>query len=1061
VLTRRAAAQLLEGVSRWEGLEAVASAIGFSAPVLPLLPETRASLGLSPAFEPVGLMSGRGALRALLVSTTDASPLSPQVTRLAQRLAVQAAHLRWLIIALGASRRDFVIATCDGGQSPIRVAALSMDTARVLESDAETLASLAGVGMEHDLLCYERWREILSREALSHRFYRTLEHAVHSLADGASGRASPDERLEYALLLTSRLLFLAFLEVKGWLDGDPDFLSRRFAACLTSGGDFHRRVLRPLFFGTLNTRVSRRAPAARAFGRIPFLNGGLFAPSPLERRNRGLVFHDDDFARLFDELFVRYRFTVREERMEWREAAIDPEMLGRAFETLMASRARRSSGAFYTPQPLVERVTEAVLTDALTAGGILRSDAECALRNEPVDGVVASDIAKAARPLRVLDPACGSGAFLVHVLDRLTALQHLAGAVGDVAELRQRILTRSIFGVDVNPTAVWLCELRLWLAVLIDRQAEDPMRVPPLPNLDHNVRVGDSLAGGAFSSGGSRRPSRLATLRLRYATANGARKQTLARTLAREERMAAINSLEERLVVMRDARRSLLSAARGLDLFGRRRGSFAAERTTLDELRRDTRSTRVALRALRDGGALPFAFASHFADVSAAGGFDVVIGNPPWVRLHRIPSHARETYRRMFRVYREAAWEQGARDARAGRGFAAQVDVASLFVERAVSLTRSGGTMGLLVPAKLWRSLAGGGVRRLLSERTTLSVLEDWSDAPSSFDAVVYPSLVVVRRGTRHEDATARLSTHRRGLAIAWDAPRDALPLDDSPGAPWLPMPPDVRAAFDRLATTGVAFARSSLGVATLGVKTGLNEAFLLRVLGRRNGVAHVIAGDREGEVEARLLRPALAGDQLRAWKTSSLDTSILWTHDSNGRPLAELPDGAAQWLASWRHALARRTDARPGGRWWSLFRTDAARSDAPRVVWADVARAPRALVLPPRDPIVPLNTCYVVHTRDLVDAHALAALLNSAIAAAWLAMIAEPARGGYRRYFAWTIARLPIPQDWARARTLLAPLGEAGTHGEAPASSELLEVTLKAYRVRHATVAPLLEWIG
>jgi hypothetical protein len=1004
-------------------------------------------------------MSGRGSLRALLVQATDALPLREQVADLAHRLSAHTAHLRWFILALGPSGAEIVLAVWDGARRPVRIAALSLQTARVLDSDAETLAALTAVATEHDLLCHERWREILGREALSRRFYRTLERVVHSLAEGAQGRASADERHEHALLLASRLLFLAFLEVKGWLNGDLDFLSRHLATCLTSGGGFHHRVLRPLFFGTLNTRWSRRASVARAFGRIPFLNGGLFARSPLERRHHALHFRDDDFARLFDELFARYRFTAREERVEWREAAIDPEMLGRAFETLMASRARRSSGAFYTPQALVERVTEGAIGDALVAAGVASADVDRALRGESLDESVARTIGDLTGRLRVLDPACGSGAFLVHVLDRLTALARLRRDRRPLADLRQDVLTRSIFGVDVNPTAVWLCELRLWLAVLIDRETDDPMRVPPLPNLDHNIRVGDSLEGGAFSPGVETRGAGVTTLRTRYASASGVRKRTLARLLDRMERAEAIAVLERRLIVVHESRRSLIAAARGRDLFGRRRGSLASERAALDELRRDARAASRAIRDLRGGGALPFAYASHFADVAAAGGFDVVIGNPPWVRLHRIPIHARESYRRTFRVYREAAWESGARDARAGRGFAAQIDLASLFVERSMSLVREGGTAALLVPAKLWRSLAGGGVRRLVSERNSLRVLEDWSDAPSTFDAVVYPSLLVARRGTSGPDRTVRLATHRRDLTIAWEGRRAEIVLDDSPGSPWLTMPPDVRAAFDRLSAAGVAFAHSSLGIPTLGVKTGCNDAFLLRVVQRRNGIAHVTSGDREGDVDARLLRPALAGDQVRPWTATGGETSILWTHDAAGRPLTSLPDASAAWLSQWRRALTGRSDARTGMRWWSLFRIQSARSDAPRVVWADVARAPRALVLPPNDPTVPLNTCYVVHTRDLTDAYALTALLNSPVAAAWLAMIAEPARGGYHRFLAWTVARLPIPHDWARSRELLAPLGHAGTHGSPPSAGDLLDAVLRAYRVRLASVAALLEW--
>jgi hypothetical protein len=130
------------------------------------------------------------------------------------------------------------------------------------------------------------------------------------------------------------------------------------------------------------------------------------------------------------------------------------------------------------------------------------------------------------------------------------------------------------------------------------------------------------------------------------------------------------------------------------------------------------------------------------------------------------------------------------------------------------------------------------------------------------------------------------------------------------------------------------------------------------------------------------------------------------------------------------------------------------------RVVWADIGRAPQALVLPAGDRTVPINSCYVLSCRDLDDAFTLAAILNAPLAAAWLNVLAEPARGGYRRYLAWTMARLPLPDDWHRAREVLAPLGKSGYEGQPPMRGELLEAVMDAFRLRAARVAALLEWM-
>ena len=152
---------------------------------------------------------------------------------------------------------------------------------------------------------------------------------------------------------------------------------------------------------------------------------------------------------------------------------------------------------------------------------------------------------------------------------------------------------------------------------------------------------------------------------------------------------------------------------------------------------------------------------------------------------------------------------------------------------------------------------------------------------------------------------------------------------------------------------------------------------------------ASVVANGRRATIERRMLRPALRGDgvhgqESRGAHTGDGDLRILWTHGADGAPLRALPQAASRWLAHWRPQLERRRDARARLPWWSLFRTDAARHEAPRVVWADIGRTLRPRVLAAGDPTVPLNSCYVLRTASLDDALALDALLASPIAAAW-----------------------------------------------------------------------------
>ena len=1047
--TLERAAAVLQDATSLDKLAALLEEMGFPSPLLPLDESSATALGLPADVRQARITQGAGALRGLAILIGDGADFRDVLTRTANSLARTASQLLWIVFALRATSRELAIFCWRAASHHVRIAALLCRTDHVVQSDAETVCMLTAVGNASDLLTHARWLDVLGRDAITARFFRALEQTVIELAASLTGRVVTAERRELALLYVSRLIFLSFLETKGWLDGDFCFLANSYATCVANGGRYQSRILEPLFFGTLNTGVRARSARTRGFGRIPFLNGGLFARSPLEKQRRGSVFSDDAFGSAFGNLLSRYRFSGREDSTDWSEASIDPEILGKAFEALMASGDRKKSGAFYTPQTLVESLADHAMQSALRQS----------------DGLSELEQLKA---LRVLDPACGSGAFLVHILERLTSLRRENGEGGSTAEIRRRVLSKSIFGVDLNPMAVWLCELRLWLSIVVESDEPDPMKIAPLPNLDRHIRVGDSLAAGAFDDRGSIAGSRrLATLRGRYMRAVGPRKRTLGRELDRLERASAIGVLARQRVRLTVDRKEMLMILRGRDLFGLRHPPDHQTQLRLVGLRRSLRDTTARIKALREGAALPFSFGAHFSDIAAGGGFDVVIGNPPWVRIHRIDEASRQKFRQEFSVYRRAAWRSGAQQAGAGRGFAAQIDLAALFVERGCGLARPNGTIAYLLPSKLWRSLAGGGVRELLLEHTDIVLIEDLAGARSGFDAAVYPSLLVARKrdftrrrkATSTDDERITLTVRSAEGAKRWRCTPQRLSVDGTPGSPWLLLPGPARKAFDYVTRSGVPLSISRFGRPQLGVKTGCNDAYIVTVDSLDGDVACISAGHRRGEIERALLRPTIRGETVAPWAITGRREYIVWPHGADGASLRELAPLVRAWLSPHRDRLIRRTDLHDSRRWWSVFRTEGAAFDCPRVIWADFGLRPRAIVVEENDKVVALNTCYVVRCRRIDDARALAAILNGPLAAAWLNAIAEPARGGYRRYLGWTLAMLPVPARWTRARKALAPLGERAAQGDIPTDAELLEAMLESYRLRLDRVQPLLSW--
>ena len=321
------------------------------------------------------------------------------------------------------------------------------------------------------------------------------------------------------------------------------------------------------------------------------------------------------------------------------------------------------------------------------------------------------------------------------------------------------------------------------------------------------------------------------------------------------------------------------------------------------------------------------------------------------------------------------------------------------------------------------------------------------------------------------------LALHLRSSVRRWRVPFASLPFDDSPGSPWLLVTPEVREAFDLVRRAGPSLDQSSLGPPLLGVKCGCNDAFVVTLASSAADPAesttdhaivairgaHPDASDRRGLIERALLRPVVRGESIKPWRVVPTTAWIIWTHgdgDSEvNTPRHPLPAHAAAWLENWRYRLAARSDLQHQSAWWSLFRTPSASSSATRVVWSDLGRRPRAAVLAAGDPSVPLNSCYVVRAADRTDAQALAVLLNSGVAAAWLNVIAEPAANDYRRYLAWTVGLLPVPRDWSRARALLAPIERAAAAGAPPDDEALTAAVADAYALPAADLQPLLTW--
>jgi hypothetical protein len=596
----------------------------------------------------------------------------------------------------------------------------------------------------------------------------------------------------------------------------------------------------------------------------------------------------------------------------------------------------------------------------------------------------------------VLDPAVGSGAFLLGALERLAELQG-----GDIApaELRRRILARNLFGVDLNPMAVRLAELRLWLAVIAADDTVPPGAVAPLPNLDGQIRQGDSLldptwalAGVGATPGGT--ASELSLLRLRLAGASGPEKSQLQRRLRRAELRVFEERLDGAQARLEFAVAECLQSARAVTLFGERRGLDRGLRQRLRTLRSRLAEVRRLRRRLRRDGEVPgFSCECHFGDVLARDGFDLVVGNPPWVRAEQIPGRLRQQLTERYGWWRAS-----------GRGFAHQPDLALAFVERSSELLAPGGVLALLLPSKVATAQYARRMRGALTERFTLHALADLSGDPAAaFDATTYPTALIAAKAPPPP-------ANAVSLTLAVDARARCPQGRLAGGGPWVLATPPL---LDALALARADHPRLGERFAPqLGVKTGANLVFL----------------DPPAEIEPALLCHALRGRDVTPF-IARPRVRLFFPHGLDGLPFARLPENAMRHVRRHAPLLWARVDYQ-GGPLWTLFRVRGAVA-ACRVVWPDLARClgAAALIGRPHDRLVPLNTCYVLALPDRAVALRLTAWLNSTWIRALARTAADRASGGFARFNARVVADLPLPSS-VLADSRLSALAERGAEG-------------------------------
>jgi len=640
-------------------------------------------------------------------------------------------------------------------------------------------------------------KEAFSVEALTKQFYNDLfdwytwalkEDTGVYFPNNPNTPADDRENLDTKMIrLITRLMFVWFIKQKGLVPDalfNPDEVSlwlKDFDAQSMESANYYQAILQNLFFATLNRPIKtpivdkddnvigyeRRGFAhlkdkqdvkslyryqdlfkinedkiLSIFEFIPFINGGLFECLDKNKTSDGVdhAYFEDGFSRndtikegrwtkrafvpnklFFDpedgiiSIFSRYNFTVEENSPSEQQVALDPELLGKVFENLLGvynpetkDTARNQSGSFYTPREIVNYMVDISLqaylgnTDdvkAVFAEDFVYDDCQKDLYDSIIDKL---------KTIKVLDPACGSGAFPMGMLNRIIEIMERLHASGEKYDLKLQIMENCIYGGDIQTIAAQITKLRFFISLVCDCKKtdnpDDNYGIPNLPNLETHFVTCDSLIGfknpqqySLFEQDVIALKEKLKEVRHNHFTAKTVYQKTKLRNRDKELR----DELAEML-----ASDNVIASEDAMQM---------AAWNPYDQNAKSPFFDPEWMFGIKDG-------------------FDVVIGNPPYIRRTKIESIKKVQYER---VYKSAT---------------GQYDMYLLFIERGMLLLKKSGYLCYINPIRFFNSDYGLGCRKYIAQKCRLDFILDVSQLNVFSGAQTYPCILLIHNSNENEE---------------------------------------------------------------------------------------------------------------------------------------------------------------------------------------------------------------------------------------------------------------------------------------------------------------------
>jgi len=652
---------------------------------------------------------------------------------------------------------------------------------------------------------------------------------------------------DYVKLLLGRITFLHFLQKKGWLgvpengewgSGDEQFMLNQFeTASPELKDDFVVSVLNPLFFDALDCDRTGKKDVfdSKVFGRIrvPYLNGGMFEKA--DKDAVAVKWPAEYFGKLF-RFFSEYNFTIDENDPNEAQVGVDPEMLGKIFENLLEDN--KDKGAFYTPKEIVKYMCQESLIAYLKTKTGFEEKMLRDFVHSPEEGKAAFSedqqyaILDAILNVKICDPAIGSGAFPIGLLNELVwCKEAIYGDKKGRAEIKREIIRDNIYGIDIEKGAVEIARLRFWLSLVVDEEQPEP-----LPNLDFKIMQGNSLLE-------------------KYHNFNLVE-------LMQPEQGTLVFSDE---AALRDKLKSLMK--RYFDC------NSHQEKKRLKAEISDTIKKQIKQRF--PGLDMPdmdmsendkfFLCHTWFGDVFGTGGFDIVIGNPPYIQLQINGGELAGLY-----------------DGCSYSTFARTGDIYCLFYERGWQLLKKDGHLCFITSNKWMRAGYGEKTREFFANKTNPMLLIDFAGVKIFENATVDTNILLFSKSDNQHETVCAVTNKQdkesiKNLSVFVQQQNSICDFGTSES--WVVLSPIEQSIKRKIEAVGTPLKDWDIQI-NYGIKTGFNDAFIISTEKRNEILQNCKDADERKRTE-ELIRPILRGRDIKRYEYDWANLYLIATFPS------------------------------------------------------------------------------------------------------------------------------------------------------------------------------------